>query len=98
MLTIEIKDQVAQLNGQLTSAAVAALKNKAHRNIVKSKHMVVSLKHINDVDTAGLAWLLFLVEQAKRHNCQLSFADLPQDLLKLAQLSDVDQLLSSPSQ
>lgn len=98
MLTIEIKDQVALLNGQLTSAAVAALKNKAHRDIVKTEQMVVNLKHVNDVDTAGLAWLLFLVEQAKRHKCQLSFADLPEDLLKLAQLSDVDELLSSPSQ
>ena len=97
MLTIDINNQVAQLKGKLTSNTIAALKNKAHRSIVTTDKVVVSLAQVSEVDTAGLAWLLFLVEQAKHHKCQLSFAELPEDLLKLAQLSDVDQLLLSPS-
>ncbi|REL34416.1 STAS domain-containing protein [Thalassotalea euphylliae] len=97
MLAIDINNQVTQLKGKLTSNTVATIKNKAHRNIVKTDKMVVNLAQVTDVDTAGLAWLLFLVEQAKRHKSQLSFAELSEDLLKLAQLSDVDQLLLSPS-
>ncbi len=96
-LEISINDGVAELIGSLNSTAVSALKNKIQRKITKHREITLNLSKITDIDTAGLAWLLFILEQANKSGCQLSFAHLPEDLLKLAKLSAVDEFLSSPT-
>jgi phospholipid transport system transporter-binding protein len=48
---------------------------------------------VSQVDTAGLAWILLLIELAASKACHISLINLPEDLLKLATLSAVDTLL-----
>ena len=48
---------------------------------------------VNQIDTAGLAWILLLIELAAAKSCDISLMNLPDDLLKLAKLSAVDTLL-----
>ena len=55
--------------------------------------MIVNLSQVQKVDTAGLAWILYIVEQAILNTCQLTFTHIPQDLLKLACLSGVDSFI-----
>jgi ABC-type transporter Mla MlaB component len=45
------------------------------------------------VDTAGLAWLLHQVAQAKKQNLIIQMNHVPAQLISLAQLSDVLTLL-----
>ncbi|MFD2165026.1 lipid asymmetry maintenance protein MlaB [Thalassotalea euphylliae] len=92
-LTLNISDKTTVLSGDLNSATVATISSKHQAKIVNSKQMTLDLSDVKDVDTAGLAWLLYLVEQALNTKCQLTFAHLPDDLLKLAQLSAVDDFL-----
>ncbi|WP_448212843.1 STAS domain-containing protein [Colwellia sp. MEBiC06753] len=96
-LSIQITDNNASLVGDLNSTSISALKKQAHKALLTSDAMSISLDQVKDVDTAGLAWLLYLIEQANLCKCRLTFADLPEDLLNLAKLSAVDEFLSSPS-
>lgn len=96
-LQIEVNSNSAKLIGSLARKAIANLDKKAHAKIVKNSEVTLDLSQINEVDTSGLAWLLFLLEQANLNNCQLSFAHLPADLLKLAELSAVKEFLSPAS-
>lgn len=54
----------------------------------------VDLSSVCQVDSAGLAFLLLLIEEANKENSSLTFQHLPDDLLKLAKLSAVDTFLS----
>jgi len=84
------------ISGALTRATVPSLgKHRHHKIIKKNADICVDLSQLTKVDTAGLAWLLLVLEQAKKHQCQVSFAHIPNDLLKLAQLSAVESLLRS---
>jgi len=96
-LDIVLSEGLAELVGPLNRQTIASLPKKAHQKITHNKTMIIDLKQVTDVDTAGLAWLLFLIEAAIKESCQLTFAHLPEDLLKLAKLSAVDDFLSSPS-
>jgi phospholipid transport system transporter-binding protein len=55
---------------------------------------VVDMAEIQDVDTAGLAWLVNLLKQCKQQNIQLQLKNVPVTLINLAKISDVDQFLS----
>ena len=92
-LSIDIVDGVAKLRGQLNRHSVEKISKANEREITKTQNTLVDLSDVTEADTAGLAWLLYLVEQATAHKCQLTFAHLPSDLLKLAQLSAVSQFL-----
>lgn len=81
------------LDGELTRTSITPLFEKKSLEITSQKMSIVDLSKVKKVDTAGLAWLLVLVEQAKSKSCKLSFEFLPQDLLKLAKLSAVDTFL-----
>lgn len=81
------------IDGELTRMSITPLFEKKSREITNQKLSIVDLSKVKKVDTAGLAWLLLLVEQAKLQPCDLSFEFLPQDLLKLAKLSAVDTFL-----
>ena len=43
--------------------------------------------------TAGLAWLFYLVEQASKGDCELSFINIPTKLDNLIRLSGVEGFL-----
>ena len=55
--------------------------------------LVVSLKGIEKVDTAGLAVLLHAWRQAAQHDITLVFQDASSQLLALTQLCSLDELL-----
>ena len=55
--------------------------------------LVVSLKGIEKVDTAGLAVLLHAWRQAAQHDITLVFQDSSSQLLALTQLCSLDELL-----
>ncbi len=85
------------ISGPLNRDTVSCFERNYHQNLLEQsnkKTVALDLANITSVDTAGLAWLLLLLETAISIDCQLSFINLPDDLLKLAKLSAVDTFIT----
>jgi len=95
MPMIKITQQTSQLilAGELTRKTVTKSFEKKSRQLLSNHINTLSLAAVSKVDTAGLAWLLMMLEQANRQAIALQFIDIPQELTKLAKLSAVDSFL-----
>ena len=85
--------QGGALSGDLTRHTVPKLAGNSVKELLKNENTVLDLAGVVTVDTAGLAWLLALIEEAEQSHQKLGFSHLPEDLLKLAKLSSVDHFL-----
>jgi phospholipid transport system transporter-binding protein len=93
MIDVKQVEQTAIFSGALTRATITRAFDKQNRQLVENKRMVLDLAKISQIDTAGLAWILLLIELAASKTCHISLINIPDDLLKLAKLSAVDTLL-----
>jgi len=87
------KDSRIIFSGELTLLTIDSSFEKKSKRLIKSGNVIFDLTNISKVDTACLAWLLAMLELSAKKNCQLTFDNLPKDLIKLAQLSRVDMFL-----
>ncbi len=96
--------QVIQLHGMLVRSQVStqleswkkafqAFLVQAQASGSEQAELVISLKGIEKVDTAGLAVLLQLSRQASQHGVDLVFQDPSSQLRALAQLCSLNKLL-----
>lgn len=83
------------ITGELTRHSVAHIKSKEYALWFEHGAIKVDLSQVSKADTAGLAWLFYLLEQASNNTCQLSFSNIPEKLTKLITLSGVNGLLPS---
>ncbi len=85
-LTVKSAEYVV-LSGDLTFATI----NKKTVQMIDLKKMnqalVVDLAEINNSDSAGLALLIEWLKMSQKGQKQLSFKNIPQQLLTLAKLS-----------
>lgn len=79
--------------GDLNRYSVVSLTDKIMAPLLKKSQLTLDLSQVDKVDTAGLAWILSLVEQTTSAQCQLNLISFPDDLLKLATLCGVDSFL-----
>ncbi len=93
MIDVKQVEQKAIFSGELTRATITRAFDKKYRQLVENERMVLDLAKISQIDTAGLAWILLLIELAASKACHISLINIPDDLLKLAKLSAVDTLL-----
>lgn len=93
MIEVQQAEHRAIFSGALTRATITPAFDKKYRQLVDNEQIILDLAKVNQVDTAGLAWILLLIELAANKKCQISLANIPDDLLKLAKLSAVDTLL-----
>ena len=95
MATVEFtsKEGVLLINGELSRYSLALISNNNYSSYFEGNKVTVDLSQVTKVDTAGLAWLFYILEQAHALSCQLSFTSLPPKLHKLIALSGVDGLL-----
>ena len=93
MIDVQQADQKAIFSGALTRATITRAFDKKYRQLVNGESITIDLAKVNKIDTAGLAWILLLIELAITKSCKISLINLPDDLLKLAKLSAVDTLL-----
>jgi len=92
-INLTFTDDEATLVGELTRITITKSFEKKSKKLFSSTKMNIDLSQVLKVDTAGLAWILYIVEQAILNTCQLTFTHIPQDLLKLASLSGVDSFI-----
>lgn len=92
-ITLNITNNNIVLAGELTRQTVMSIPKKSIKQIVDQPSSVIDLQQVSQVDTAGLAWLFYLLEQASQIGCQLTFSSVPAKLNKLISLSGVDGFL-----
>jgi len=90
---LTLKEGQLFINGELSRYSLALMTNNNYSSYLKCSEIVVDLSQVTRVDTAGLAWLFCLVEQANALSCQITFSHIPLKLHKLIALSGVDGLL-----
>ena len=92
---IEITQQGEQLllTGELTRKTVNSTFEKKAAVLISKEIASLNLAAVSRVDMAGLAWLLLILEQAKKQRQDIHFINIPQELFKLAKLSAVDTFL-----
>lgn len=83
------------LSGKLTRQSLSKAKLHQYKELFLQSTLKLDLSELARVDTAGLAWLLLIIEHCRTHNIQISFSHLPSDLVNLAKLSAVDNLLTA---
>jgi phospholipid transport system transporter-binding protein len=92
-----LEDQFWGLSGDLTFATVGDFLPQFDELIANTQGCAqFDLGKVERADSAGLALLLEGIAIARRKGCQLGFRNLPDNLQDLAQISNVEGLLSSP--
>lgn len=85
------------VSGPVTLASVAGLLEEARAAFADGVR-AVDLGEVTELDSSLLAVLFAWLREAKARGRELSFARLPQDLVTLAQLYGVAQLLPQDQQ
>lgn len=92
-ITLDITGNRIVLVGELTRQTVVTIPKKSIKQIVAQQSSVVDLLKVTHIDTAGLAWFFYLLEQASHTTCELTFSNVPVKLKKLISLSGVEGFL-----
>jgi len=91
MSQISIKDaQTWSLSGELGFATVTALLAEFENS--QNLPQVIDLKEVSRTDSAGLALLIEFLKQSQKSS--LSFQNIPEQLLNLAAVSGVQEMLT----
>jgi len=92
-LQLLVENGIYILVGELTRHTVPSLPVKKVQKSLTADNVIFNFKGVEKVDTAGLAWVCALLEQANEKQCQLSLVNFPEQLTKLAKLSGVENFL-----
>lgn len=90
---IKHHDNLWFLTGELTRLTIVGNQQKHFAKFAKNSQQALDLSKISKIDTAGLAWLLSLLEYALAQQITLTYSQAPEELVKLAQLSQVHDIL-----
>jgi phospholipid transport system transporter-binding protein len=72
------------------SAALATLEQMQS----KQGTLTLDMSGVSNSDTAGLAWLMNFLKGNQQQNAHFELKGIPESLIKLAKISDVDSFLS----
>jgi len=82
-----------RLSGPLTFATVPQLFQQGRQLFADSNNLQLDLAGVERSDSAGLALLVSWVRLAQQHGGTITFLNVPQQLLGLARVGGVDQVL-----
>ncbi|MCW8945924.1 MAG: STAS domain-containing protein [Sedimenticola sp.] len=84
---------VLRLEGDLIFANVTSLLGQIDKQLQGAGQLIVDLEQVRDVDSSGLVLLLEVQERAQQRGVNVRFRALSDDLLGIARLSNVENLL-----
>ena len=96
---IESPKHYFQLQGEFNrntipkSDALALLQGK-NQNTSNGQIITLDLSGVTHSDTAGLAWLMNFLKYNRQLKVQTELKNMPESLINLAKISDVDSFLS----
>lgn len=79
----------------ITKDWFATLNKQEQQLFTQVKALTLELKHVERADTAGLAWLINIVRDAKTRNIEVIFQHVPSKLSNLADLSGAKTILQA---
>ncbi|WP_158972144.1 lipid asymmetry maintenance protein MlaB [Paraglaciecola sp. L3A3] len=87
------------LQGDLNRNTVPAFQQSLQELVLFSQASpkeiaTLDMSGIEHTDTAGLAWLINLLKDCNQKNIKFVIKDIPETLVNLAKISDVDSFLS----
>lgn len=83
-----------QLSGNLTFQTVPEVFRKGDSLFAKPGQLSVDLQGVARTDSAGLALLIDWLRRAKQSNSSLTLQNIPQQMLSMARVSGLDELVS----
>ena len=86
-----------RVTGNLGFDTVPGLWAQSIAELNDSAEPVIELGHVAHVDSAGLALVIEWIRWARSHGRHLSFVDVPEKLLALARISEIDGFLGGAS-
>ena len=93
IISLNITTSPVELSGELTRHSIMQITKQSVKKLFLPSSTTLDLAEITRIDTAGLAWLFYLVEQASKGDCELSFINIPTKLDNLIRLSGVEGFL-----
>ncbi len=87
-------DNAFEVNGDLTHESVVALLEQSDALFAGHGHVTLDLAAVTRADSAGLAWLLELRRRALRRTMRLEVVNMPKQMLEMARLCKLDDVLS----
>ena len=97
-MTVEVSfdksKQYIQVKGELTSATVMNALQQFTRECKALSKWVIDFTQVTKVDSTAIAMLIELKRNALKNNKTISFIYLPNSLLTIARLSQLDDLLN----
>lgn len=85
------------LEGELSFASVPAVLESSAADLTGSREVQVDLKGVSRADSAGLALLVEWLREAERAGRVITFTNVPEQLLAIASLCGLDEILSLQS-
>ncbi|MFT4807132.1 MAG: phospholipid transport system transporter-binding protein [Paraglaciecola sp.] len=87
------------LKGELNRNTIAKSKalttlEQSNQNNSSVDSYTLDMSGVRNSDTAGLAWLMNFLKGNQRQNVHFELKSIPESLIKLAKISDVDSFLS----
>lgn len=89
LASVSIENNVASISGTLDHSSVP----QVLKQLSRAEFREIDLKKIEHSNSAGVALLLELVEQAKQAGKPVTIANLPVQMQRVAKLSGVADLL-----
>jgi len=91
-LNIEFEPNLWKLSGSITYDEIPSLIEKT-KNFIWSDSIQVDFSQVKHVDTSALSLIFELKRNAKKHNHSVMINTPPKNLLKLAKLYGVEDLI-----
>ncbi len=85
------------LEGELSFATVPAVLEASANGIADNREILVDLKGVTRADSAGLALLVEWLRESERTGNVITFTNVPDQLLAIARLCGLDEILSFQS-
>lgn len=92
-VSIDESNQYIRIKGELVCATVMQVLNQLTRQGKNLSRWVIDFTAVERVDSTSIALLIELKKYAKDNNKEISFIYLPDALLSIARLSQVESLI-----
>jgi len=79
------------IDGDLTFATIDKQTLKSFSFLKAAQEITIDLGRVSNTDSAGLALMIEWIKYSRQNRTQLSFKNIPAQLLNLAKLSGFDQ-------
>jgi phospholipid transport system transporter-binding protein len=79
------------VDGDLTFSTIDKQTVKSFAFLSSAKHITVDLCRVACTDSAGLALMIEWIKYTRHHRTQITFKNIPEQLLNLAKLSGFDK-------